>query len=307
MTPDPEYDIAVSFAGEHREYVEQTVRLCQAQGLKVFYDKDKGNDWWGGSFLRAQRNIYSAQTRFFVPFLSQEYLSKPIPMDEFSSAMMTAVKRGDGYILPVLMDDTAIPADLLHPHIHYLRAKDNTPEQLAGHLREKVRGAEASGQSLQAIGVVVTKALGVRLPKIVPMSWSKYEQLDAVFEHVSTRFKEGAEQLRAQGLTCTVRGGDELISVRVEQSGRTISGIDVRKGGSMGDDRVTWSTNFQMSSGNSFNGWAKVVFDVESNSNLISISDFTSFNDNNDAGFTYEEFFNVLWGKVVDQVEASQR
>lgn len=27
-------------------------------------------------------------------------------MDEFSSAMMTAVKQGDGYILPVLMGNT---------------------------------------------------------------------------------------------------------------------------------------------------------------------------------------------------------
>ena len=60
-----------------------------------------------------QRTAYSSQTRFFVPFLSTEYLSKPIPMDEFSSAMMTAVKQGDGYILPVLVGDVRVPADLL--------------------------------------------------------------------------------------------------------------------------------------------------------------------------------------------------
>lgn len=90
----PTYDIAVSFAGEHRAYVEATVRACQARGLVVFYDKDKSNEWWGGNYIRQQRSVYSSETRFFVPFLSQEYLSKSIPMDEFSAAMMTAREAG---------------------------------------------------------------------------------------------------------------------------------------------------------------------------------------------------------------------
>lgn len=128
---DEQYDLAVSFAGEHRDYVERTVRACQSLGLKVFYDRDKNNDWWGGNFIREQRAVYSSKTRRFVSFISSEYLSKPIPMDEFSAAMMTAVKQGDGYILPVLMDETVIPIDLLHPHIHYLRAKDYTPRAIS--------------------------------------------------------------------------------------------------------------------------------------------------------------------------------
>jgi hypothetical protein len=37
------YDIAVSFAGEHRDYVEQTVRACGELGLRVFYDRDMSN------------------------------------------------------------------------------------------------------------------------------------------------------------------------------------------------------------------------------------------------------------------------
>ena len=103
---DKQYDIAVSFAGEQRDYVERVVAACKQRGLVVFYDRDKNNDWWGGNFIRQQRTVYSSRTRFFVPFISNEYLSRPIPMDEFSSAMMTAVKQGDGYILPVLMGNT---------------------------------------------------------------------------------------------------------------------------------------------------------------------------------------------------------
>ena len=36
---EKEYDLAVSFAGEQRDYVVVTVRACQAAGLKVFMTK----------------------------------------------------------------------------------------------------------------------------------------------------------------------------------------------------------------------------------------------------------------------------
>ena len=94
ITANEVYDLAVSFAGERRTYVEQSVQACKKLGLQVFYDGDMSNEWWGKNFIREQRKIYGARTRFFVPFISTEYLAKPIPMDEFSSAMMTAVKRG---------------------------------------------------------------------------------------------------------------------------------------------------------------------------------------------------------------------
>ncbi len=134
---EQEFDLAFSFAGEQRDYVERTVRACQNLGLKVFYDKDHNNEWWGQNFIREQRSVYTSKTRYFVPFISTDYLAKPIPMDEFSAAMMTAVKQGDGYVLPVLMDDAKVPADLMHPHIHYLHAKDFTPEGLATELARK--------------------------------------------------------------------------------------------------------------------------------------------------------------------------
>jgi hypothetical protein len=177
MNSDQIYDIAVSFAGEQRDYVAQTVTACKALGLRVFYDKDKNNDWWGNSFIRDQRVVYSSRTRYFVPFISAEYLSKPIPMDEFSAAMMTAVKLGDGYILPVLMDDVEVPAELLHPHIGYLRSRDYTPSQLAEQIQQRVGAASKAGQAPAELGTVVSEALAVRMPKITPDSWSKYTEL----------------------------------------------------------------------------------------------------------------------------------
>jgi hypothetical protein len=88
------YDLAFSFAGEHREYVEKTKDECERLDLKVFYDRDKNNEWWGKNFIMEQRKVYGSQTRYFVPLISTEYFTRPIPTDEFQAAMMTGCQAG---------------------------------------------------------------------------------------------------------------------------------------------------------------------------------------------------------------------
>ena len=41
------YDIAVSFAGEDRDYVEQIANAIRLKGMSVFYDKYEEADLWG--------------------------------------------------------------------------------------------------------------------------------------------------------------------------------------------------------------------------------------------------------------------
>jgi hypothetical protein len=298
------YDIAVSFAGEQREYVRETVAACKTKGLRVFFDEDKTNDWWGKNFIQEQRRAYSSQTRFFVPFLSSDYLAKPIPMDEFSSAMMTAVKLGDGYILPVIMGNADVPAELLHPHIGYLRSESFTPDQMADELVKKVKSAERTGQAQASVGKVVGDALRVRLPKVTPSTYSRYDELDKIFNHLAEQFRAGALQLRDNGFMCNVRVRDDSIAVRVEQGGNTVAGINISKGGTMGDDKITWLVGYRHFTTNSFNGFATPRFDKERGQAIVDVNDYSSFGKET-PGSTYDGFFDMLWGKLVDQVEGS--
>jgi len=224
-------------------------------------------------------------------------------MDEFSAAMMTAVKQGDGYILPVLMGDVQVPPDLLHPHVHYLRAENYTPEQLADELVRKVGQAKSSGQKPAEISAVVERALSIRLPKVVPGNWSKYRELDQIFEYLTRQFTEGARQLEPQGFIGTVKAGSDRLSVRVERAGQTVAGIDIHKGTQMGDDHLTWlvGRRFDISS-NGFNGWATPVYNKEQGITQVQVSDFGGLSQNEQA-LSYEEFFDNLWSKVVDQIE----
>jgi hypothetical protein len=307
MNSDQIYDIAVSFAGQQRGYVRETVAACKAKGLRVFFDEDKTNDWWGKNFIQEQRRTYSSQTRFFVPFLSSDYLAKPIPMDEFASAMMTAVKLGDGYILPIIMGNADVPAELLHPHIGYLRSEAFTPDQLADELVKKVKSAERIGQPEAPVGKVVGDALQVRLPKVTSSTYSKYNELDRIFDHlVAERFQAGAQQLNGNGFMSNVRVRDDSITVRVERDGNTVAGINVNKGGSMGDDKITWLVGYRHFGNNAINGFATPKFHKERGQAVVDVTDYSSFGRETSDG-TYDGFFNLLWGKLIDQIEGSVR
>jgi len=299
------YDIAVSFAGEQREYVRQTVAACKVKGLRVFFDEDKTNEWWGKNFVQEQRRAYSSQTRFFVPFLSSDYLAKPIPMDECSSAMMTAVKHGDGYILPVIMGNADVPPELLHPHIGYLRSEAYSPDQLADELVAKVKSAERAGQTEANVGKVVADALRVRLPRVTPSTYSKYDELDKIFYHLAERFQAGTRQLRDNNFMCNVRVRDDAITVRVEHDGNTVAGLNINKGTTMGDDKITWLVGYRnYGAANSFNGFAIPRFDKERGQAIVDVTDY-NFLSNDMFDGSFDGFFDMLWGKLVDQIEGS--
>lgn len=142
---DHVYDVAVSFASEQRPYVHRVVRACETRGLRVFYDRDRVFDFWGTNVIRELRKVYGGtQARYFVPFLSAEYLVKKYPMDEFNTALVQALGRGYDYILPVVVHSAQVPDDLLSPAVGVLRAEEHSPEELAEKLVRKVMRAPDS-------------------------------------------------------------------------------------------------------------------------------------------------------------------
>lgn len=212
--------------------------------------------------------------------------------------MMTAVKLGDGYILPVIMGNADVPAELLHPHIGYLRSESFTPNQPADELVKKVKSAERTGQAEASVGKVVGDALRVRLPKVTPSTYSKYDELDKIFNHLAEQFQAGALQLRDNGFMCNVRVRDDSITVRVEHGGNTVAGININKGSTMGDDKITWLAGYHHFTTNSFNGFATSRFDKERGQALVDVSDYSFLGNSGTSDGTYDGFFNLLWGKL---------
>lgn len=152
------FDIAVSFAQEQRDYVHAIVVAAKALALKVFYEPDMTNAWWGLNFVQERRKVYGQRALHFVPFISTKYLGDAMPLDGFSAAMVRAIERSDRYILPVLVGDVRVPPELLSPHIGFLRADDHTPEELAAHMRVVVDHSRSRGLAARDFGAVVHDA-----------------------------------------------------------------------------------------------------------------------------------------------------
>jgi len=130
------YDVALSFAGEDRAYVEAVASALVAMGVEVFYDRFEQVNLWGKDLADHLGRVYGEDARFTVLFASRRYAAKAWPNHEKSHALGRHLRGDQGRILPVRLDDTAIPG--LPPTISYLDLRALTPEQLAELIRQKL-------------------------------------------------------------------------------------------------------------------------------------------------------------------------
>jgi hypothetical protein len=142
-TPDAteyEFDIAVSFAGENRKYVEDVVRAVQGSGdLKVFYDQDYRYDLWGEDGVEFFTRVFNERARFVVMFISHHYAEKEWPRLEKRSALSRALTQRTAYVLPVRLDDTKLEG--LLPTVQYLDAVREGISGIVAGISHKLTGS----------------------------------------------------------------------------------------------------------------------------------------------------------------------
>ncbi|MGW4529218.1 TIR domain-containing protein [Amycolatopsis sp. NPDC004378] len=303
---DLEYDIAVSFSGEQRAYVELVVRACQERGMKVFYDADEAVRLWGTNVIPQLRRIFGGvAARYVVPFLSREYLAGPYPMDELSAAMRADVERGGGYLLPILLDDVEVPADVVDPAVIYLQAGGRTPDQLADVIVEKAgmrrQRCRAHGDGSQ----VVRNAAGVRLPRIAPTAFNAQATLDAALDRVGRLFRQAAGELEPFGFACTVRSSGASVEILVEERGKPVCELHLRSGGRSWRGRLVVSFGWPLTDGSVAHGFVSAVWDTDASRPVLVLDDI----DRGGSGVVSKSFtncgelFTTLWDKIVDFIE----
>lgn len=137
-----EFDVALSFAGENRDYVAQVAHALNDRGVRVFYDDFREAELWGKDLYLYFREIYFKKARFTVMFASEAYARKAWPSHERASAQARALTADAEYILPCRFDDVEVPGLLPTTHIVDLRRK--TPIELAELICQKLvlTGAE---------------------------------------------------------------------------------------------------------------------------------------------------------------------
>lgn len=136
-----EYDVAFSFAGAQRVYVEQVRNALRKYEISVFYDNDNSVDLWGKNLYRYLDELYSKKARYCVMFISKEYGERPWTIHESQSAQERIFGDYDNvdfqeYIRPVFFDNTQIPG--IRCTTGYMDARKISPEELAEKIAEKL-------------------------------------------------------------------------------------------------------------------------------------------------------------------------
>jgi hypothetical protein len=140
-----EFDVALSFAGEQREYVEKVAHILESKGTKVFYDKFKQSQLWGKNLIEYFHEVYYSKSRFCIMFISTDYLKKMWPTHERKSATARDLEEFGEYILPVIFEEVNIPG--LDKYKGYLDARKLEPNEVADIFLEKLKSEEETSNS----------------------------------------------------------------------------------------------------------------------------------------------------------------
>lgn len=131
------YDIALSFAGEDRGYVEKVADYLYSKGVRVFYDMYEQVELWGKDLYLYLTDIYKNEAQYCIIFISKHYKQKLWTSHEKKAAFARAFQSNTEYILPARFDDTEITG--IDSTIGYIDLRTTAPKTLAEYAIKKLR------------------------------------------------------------------------------------------------------------------------------------------------------------------------
>jgi hypothetical protein len=152
---DYRFDIAVSFAGEDREYVSEIVEAVKGD-MEVFYDADYQVEAWGKDGGEYFSDMYQNQARYVVMFISQHYAKKMWTRMERRAALARAAEQRSEYVLPIRLDDTQLEG--LLSTVIYLDARRYGVDGLIAAIKQKVAGSTSAAASTSEFDGMVPRS-----------------------------------------------------------------------------------------------------------------------------------------------------
>lgn len=133
------YDVALSFAGEDRQYVEKIANNLRDKGIRVFYDKYETVNLWGKDLYQYLSHIYRDMAKYCVIFISEYYKEKLWTKHELRNAQNRAFLENKEYILPIFLNHVEIEG--LNTTMGYIDVDEFSTDQIVEFIAEKVKGA----------------------------------------------------------------------------------------------------------------------------------------------------------------------
>ena len=152
------YQVALSFAGEQRDYVEEVARHLRSRNIAVFYDGFERVQLWGRSGAEVFNRAFEQDSANVLMFISKAYVEKAWTRHERRSALSRMVQEQGESILPARFDDTPVPG--LPGDLIYERASDHTPAQLSVTISKKLGMRPFAGKASSVLPPKTTSPVG---------------------------------------------------------------------------------------------------------------------------------------------------
>ena len=299
-----EFDVALSFAGEDREYVEQVAEFLKDAGVRVFYDRYESIELWGKDLYVHLDEVYRKKARYCVMFLSVAFRDKLWTNQERESAQARAFKEKSDYILPARFDDTEIPG--IKPTTGYVDLRSLTPNAFGQMILQKIgKGgdvSEGTGQRGDAADI------GFRIPTTGGRSFNPYEEALKFIDFLSTELKRRCDALSRQGVSASVFDREGHKCLRVVLDGETKFSLDVWMGGMLGDTSINFYgvPGESRGSSGSINAWGDIVWDKDQEAFVLRLHDVSLLGHlGEDSQYTYASFVDAIWNVICDALEAN--
>lgn len=136
-----QFDIALSFATENQALVENVYHYLKAKGFRIFFaPSPEGQAFISGKNQREVfYQIFGWEAEYVALFVTKDYICKKVPMEEASIALTE--RAGAGTVIPIYLDGTPLPAELLDPKQTNYFASEN-PVAIAAHLAARCKTPE---------------------------------------------------------------------------------------------------------------------------------------------------------------------
>lgn len=132
------YKVALSFATEEQNLVEEVYHYLKAENLSVFFaPAPECQAYISGKNQRVVfYDVFGLKSEYVALFVSKNYVVKKVPIEEAGIAL---AKHDIGNVIPIYLDGTPLPGRLFDPkETNYF--KSDSPSVIASHLAAKIKG-----------------------------------------------------------------------------------------------------------------------------------------------------------------------
>lgn len=173
-----DYDVALSFSGADRDYVEQVASLIRYFGYSVFYDAWEQHKLWGEDLYAYFGDVYAKKARYCLIFVSSSYIDRAWPQHERRFAQSRQLFSKKHYLLPVVLEQVEVPG--IPRTLGTLDARGRPPSFVAVAIAKKLGSFPSSASPASAASCyesVLRKKISCRLSVTGDLTFRAFHKL----------------------------------------------------------------------------------------------------------------------------------